>query len=183
MGRSAGTGSPIAFRCPVDRRQNPLWNSEDVRRNGYEARSRTHVITLTGRKRRYHSAQGSALGTRSDYFAREYTCACGHTGWSAHFDIARMAGESTRDLQAVRAWEQGEPVPTTIPAATNGIDCLDCGEVTDVGQSLVSEFDPCPRCESENTQPAVLTPCADGESCDADAHHWGLGKHVTVDPR
>lgn len=34
------------------------------------------------------------MGSRSTDRAREYVCSCGHTGWSNHIDLARMAGET-----------------------------------------------------------------------------------------
>jgi len=83
-GKGHGTGSPIAFRCWRERRE---WRP-GLREN--------HVVTLTGRKRPYQSARYSVHGARSDHFAREYVCSCGHTGWSAHIDLAYMAGDRGR---------------------------------------------------------------------------------------
>ena len=84
MGRSAGTGSPVWFRCFEDR---------STIRGGYGE----HRIELTGRSKPYHAKKGHTLGTRSTYKTREYRCSCGHVGWSNHVDLARLAGEGKRD--------------------------------------------------------------------------------------
>lgn len=80
MGQSAGAGSPVWFRCHRER--------DSLRRSGLDE----HVITLTGRERPYRAKKYQALGVRSDRVAREYVCSCGHTGWSNHIDLARLAG-------------------------------------------------------------------------------------------
>lgn len=77
MSRSAGTGSPVWFRCYADRRGEGI----------------DHVVTLTGRTRPYESKRRSAMGFRSTNTAREYECSCGHTGWSNHVDLERLAGK------------------------------------------------------------------------------------------
>jgi hypothetical protein len=88
MGRSAGTGSPVFFHCPVWRRSN------------YKARDsvKDHVITLTGNEKPYPKRRGSALGSRSTKTLREFVCSCGHRGWSNHMDLAYMAGVEPRDF-------------------------------------------------------------------------------------
>lgn len=83
MGQSAGAGSPVWFRCHRERRGEGL----------------DHEITLTGRSRPSRGKRGSAQGTRSTARDREYTCSCGHTGWSNHIDLARKAGEGWGDLR------------------------------------------------------------------------------------
>jgi hypothetical protein len=74
-GTNAGTGQPITFRCWVERRER--WKSfrDD------------HVVTMTGRTRPYHGHTGGRMTTT----AYEYRCSCGHVGWSAHVDAARLA--------------------------------------------------------------------------------------------
>ena len=74
MGRSAGTGSPVWFRCAVARREGP---GDD----------REHVVVRTGRERPYRTRRYQTLGYRSDNVTREYRCTCGHVGWSNHLDL------------------------------------------------------------------------------------------------
>jgi hypothetical protein len=81
VGRSAGTGSPVWFMC---------WRERQTTGGTYMRGE--HRVTLTGRQRPYRK-KGSALGSRSSYASREYTCSCGYTGWSNHIDLARLAGE------------------------------------------------------------------------------------------
>lgn len=81
MSRSAGSGSPVWFRCAVDRSDYTT---------GME-----HRIELTGRSRPYHPPR--VLGSRSTFRSREYRCSCGHVGWSNHRDLARLAGEGRDD--------------------------------------------------------------------------------------
>lgn len=92
---SAGAGSPVYFMCPKERRER------NWARWGRYTYSGEHRVTLTGATRPYRAPRGSALGIRSDEVAREYTCSCGHKGWSNHMDLARMAGEvpSMKGLQ------------------------------------------------------------------------------------
>lgn len=73
MGRSAGAGSPLSFKC----------------RGCGDASYRT--IRLTGRTRVRATKHGSARGARHGGVAREYVCGCGHTGWSTHVDLLRWA--------------------------------------------------------------------------------------------
>lgn len=82
MGRSAGTGSPVWFRCFRDRRGD------------YHPPGST--VELTGRERGYGSKRGSAMGSRSTHISREYRCSCGYVGWSNHVDLCDLAG-STRE--------------------------------------------------------------------------------------
>jgi hypothetical protein len=63
MGLSAGTGSPVWFRCYRARREHV---------------GRGHVVTLTGRSKPYRPSVGHALGTRSTDKQREYECSCGY---------------------------------------------------------------------------------------------------------
>jgi hypothetical protein len=78
MGRSAGTGSPVWFRCFNERRGIGI----------------DHEITLTGRTRPYRPKR--MIGSRSEFTSFEYECSCGHVGWSNHKDLARMAGAESR---------------------------------------------------------------------------------------
>jgi hypothetical protein len=75
VSRSAGTGSPVAFRCHVER--------STLRRGG------EHRVKLTGRVRPYEPR--GPMGSRSTFVAREYECSCGHVGWSNHIDLAHYA--------------------------------------------------------------------------------------------
>lgn len=79
MGRSAGPGSPVYFRCHACR--STLVNNT------------TETVTLTGRSKPYPHRRYHTLGIRSSYRSREYRCSCGHVGWSNHIDLAYMAGE------------------------------------------------------------------------------------------
>ena len=73
MSRSAGAGSPIAFRCTKCR--STLVSDRDS------------TWELTGRERPYAKARYSVGGARSTRTAREYRCSCGHVGWSNHVDL------------------------------------------------------------------------------------------------
>ena len=84
MGRSAGTGSPVWFFC---------WRERQIGGRNVE-----HHVTLTGRQRAYPHRSHHALGSRSTHVSREYTCSCGHTGWSNHVDLAEMAMEDRRKV-------------------------------------------------------------------------------------
>lgn len=87
MGRSAGTGSPVWFRCYNDRRGVGI----------------DHTVRLTGRERPSPAKKGHTKGSRSSWFLREYACSCGHVGWSNHVDLARMAGKTRKeDYEAYR---------------------------------------------------------------------------------
>lgn len=79
MGRSAGAGSPVFFRC---------WACRSTLVN-----DRTTTVTLTGRTKPYPHNGHHMLGQRSTRTLREYVCSCGHKGWSNHIDLARRAGE------------------------------------------------------------------------------------------
>lgn len=74
MSRSAGTGSPVWFRCSACR-------STLVR--NYDS-----TVELTGRTRPAPSRRYHARGSRSTGTLREYRCSCGHVGWSNHVDLA-----------------------------------------------------------------------------------------------
>lgn len=78
---SGGTGSPISFKC------------QELRRTYYKDQgreARRHTVTLTGRTKPYPRRYGIMRGHRSTDTSREYRCACGHVGWSAHSDLERM---------------------------------------------------------------------------------------------
>lgn len=76
MGRSAGPGSPVFFRCTKCRSTlNP-------------DKSKGWRVELTGRTRQ--RPPRGVLGSRNSWVAREYRCLdCGHVGWSTHNDLAR----------------------------------------------------------------------------------------------
>lgn len=78
MGANNGTGQPNWFRCSKCR-QRAMGDT------GW-----ANCVTLTGRKRPH---RGKA-GARNSFIDREYTCLdCGHTGWSCHIDLAKLAGD------------------------------------------------------------------------------------------
>ena len=79
-GKGSGTGQPISFKCFQER---------STLRGAYER----HDVELTGRERprRRHT------GGRMDKVEREYTCSCGHTGWSAHVDLSRAARKTEEE--------------------------------------------------------------------------------------
>lgn len=81
MGRSAGPGSPVRFKCWAQRRGE---------------RGDRHEVQLTGRRREYHPKR--MAGTRSSWWEREYVCSCGHVGWSNHRDLeVRVDGQAEID--------------------------------------------------------------------------------------
>lgn len=80
MGRSAGAGSPVWFRCHACR--STLVND------------RSSTYELTGRTKPYKRSKYSMLGSRSTTTAYEYRCSCGHVGWSNHIDLARKAASA-----------------------------------------------------------------------------------------
>lgn len=76
MGRSAGTGSPVWFRC--SRCRSTL------------VRNTHSKVRLTGREKPMPERRGSTLGARSTRTLREYECSCGHIGWSNHMDLLQQ---------------------------------------------------------------------------------------------
>ncbi len=86
MGESAGVGSPLSFKCPRCR---------DARRYGGTFRT----AKLTGKTRAYRSSGNAALGLRSTRTSRQYVCDCGHTGWSNHADLMRLAERQQERLK------------------------------------------------------------------------------------
>lgn len=79
----AGTGQPVAFVCPVARRNRDTrtWSLPP----GHDR------IRLTGRTK---PNPGSSVGQRMLTTSSEYRCECGHVGWSAHVDLPRRAARS-----------------------------------------------------------------------------------------
>ena len=75
MGANNGTGIPMFFACAMARRERSSAGRE------------RHAVELTGRSK----AAGRRGGIRNSDRAREYTCACGHTGWSRHVDLEYRA--------------------------------------------------------------------------------------------
>lgn len=88
MSRSAGTGSPVWFRCSKCR------STVRGSKGGWAG-----DVTLTGRERKTVSFRRrySCLGTRSTCIDREYRCECGHVGWSNHIDLAFKVGAGRYD--------------------------------------------------------------------------------------
>lgn len=73
-------GFPISFRCGKCRSTlNPDTTT-----------GRARDCTLTGRERPHYSGgrYRNVIATGTD---REYTCKCGHTGWSSHKDLLNYA--------------------------------------------------------------------------------------------
>lgn len=82
MGANNGTGIPMFFACAMARRER----SSDGRVR--------HVVELTGRSK----AAGRKGGIRNSNRSHEYTCACGHVGWSRHVDLEyRAKAQETPD--------------------------------------------------------------------------------------
>lgn len=83
MGRSAGPGSPLSFRCAKAR------GLEQVLEQALGQQARPHRVTRTGRTRRHRTERGSVLGLRSLSADHEYQCSCGHVGWTNHSDVLK----------------------------------------------------------------------------------------------
>lgn len=81
-GTNAGTGQPIWFKCHKYRLAS---NAAFYSRTSHELSMR-HRVTLTGRRRKRYGRRGQRMTS----VFREYTCACGYIGWSAHVDLERM---------------------------------------------------------------------------------------------
>ena len=81
--------TPGWFRCPVHRRHlaDAGWDTS-LRR---QVAAEPHNITLTGKTKPNPSRK---IGPRTSRVSREYTCSCGHTGWSTHIDLEHMEGRS-----------------------------------------------------------------------------------------
>ena len=89
MGRSAGTGSPVWWRCAK------------ARTNRFH--DRHYSAELTGRTRPYRPPSHSVIGQRSVHTSYEYVCsACGHRGWSNHMDLAYQAKDTEALLKRGR---------------------------------------------------------------------------------
>lgn len=78
-----GTGYPIAFICPVARRNRALWSGPEHGRlpDGHDEIVRTGRTKPTPRTGKGHARKLDTM--------YEYRCACGHVGWSSHPDIVR----------------------------------------------------------------------------------------------
>ena len=76
MGANNGTGIPMFFVCAMARKERSFAGRE------------AHVIALTGREK---PVSGRTGGIRNSDRSREYTCACGHVGWSKHIDLEHRA--------------------------------------------------------------------------------------------
>lgn len=74
--------APIAFCCPVGRR-NRRWRNGEL----LPVDERAHRITRTGRTRPNPSRN---RGPRSLAVEHEYDCSCGHHGWSRHSNITQF---------------------------------------------------------------------------------------------
>lgn len=82
MGRSAGTGQPVWFKCPNAR---STWNRKQP---GHPAAGSN--VELTGERRRSYSRYAGSGGRSDINFVYRFRCLdCGHVGWSRHIDIAR----------------------------------------------------------------------------------------------
>lgn len=77
MAKASGSGVPLWFKCPVQRRED-AW--------AWPARSdRRHDQTRTGRtKPPPNPNRGNPRKLRESH---EFVCSCGHVGWSCHVDI------------------------------------------------------------------------------------------------
>ncbi len=81
MGSNNGSGIPMFFACPFKRRA-PTWDRSP------------HDVTLTGKTK----PVGKTGGIRNSKLSREYTCSCGHVGWSKHMDLERMEQRQARNV-------------------------------------------------------------------------------------
>ena len=79
MGRSAGAGHPLHFRCTALARLWPRTNRD------YDA----HNHRLTGRTRA--TPANGHHHPRKSWVTFEWACSCGKTGWSSHKDLERLA--------------------------------------------------------------------------------------------
>jgi len=85
------TGTDAYFRCrKCSHKYGGLWRIPDHLQAGIRRTGRTKVVKPRGRIRG---------GT-----AHEYTCPCGHTGWSKHFAIEKEIAlsppsESPKDVE------------------------------------------------------------------------------------
>ena len=83
-----GTGYPVAFVCPVARRNRALWSGEEkgALPPGHDA------IVRTGRTKPVKKGKGHP---RKLWTSHEYRCECGHVGWTNHVQIVRYPVEET----------------------------------------------------------------------------------------
>ena len=80
MSRSAGTGSPLNFRCAACRRRETCLDFKS--RKGWSG-----DVELTGNTKKRQRAS-----PRHGTVLHQYRCrSCGHVGYSAHNDLARKA--------------------------------------------------------------------------------------------
>lgn len=99
MSMSAGTGSPIWFRCSACRRRCHLRSEDPIGCSCPLCKPLPYQ--LTGRWRTRGGKRGR-LGTRNEPVSVEYTCECGHTGWSSHRDLVRQALAAKTPIPAER---------------------------------------------------------------------------------
>lgn len=76
-GTNSGTGQPLGFMCAKARLIRPGIDQD-------WARAR-HAVELTGKSR------PGPKGVRMTGLSLQYRCDCGHVGWSAHYDLPRVA--------------------------------------------------------------------------------------------
>lgn len=79
---SPGRGSPLTFRCTKCR--STLSPRYEARRLGY-----IDTVVLGRIRTRREVVGRMACSPRNAAWSVEYTCACGHTGWSSHEDLVR----------------------------------------------------------------------------------------------
>ena len=84
MSWNSGAGRPLHFRCAMCRRS---YTKDFCITMNIPANTGTRSrVRLTGRER-----WGAHTTTRHGGVVREYRCLdCGHIGWSAHLDLARV---------------------------------------------------------------------------------------------
>ena len=81
QGDHVGTGYPLTFRCPKERRERD-WRGGNAR-----VEARHAAIVRTGRTR---PAPSPGKGhPRKLAVSFEFVCPCGHVGWSCHIDVVR----------------------------------------------------------------------------------------------
>ena len=89
-GTNAGTGWPLTFRCSKCRKSQYAGGCASI--DAHYTRHSSHKHTPTGKTRPYKGGNRGIRGLRTFH---QYTCECGHSGWSRHRDVQRLPVEQT----------------------------------------------------------------------------------------
>lgn len=94
-----GTGQPVAFVCPVARRNQDVDPTAGEYTRSYRMTLRYPsghaLIVRTGKvKNAAKPGRYAHSGSRMLNESHEYRCECGHVGWSKHHDILQYPVES-----------------------------------------------------------------------------------------